>query len=107
MRDEYERERKIAALDAELARHARMDRLTVAILVAVVAVVSAVLLAPLVGTDPFSGSCLSTRSFGPLQWRSWRYTGDAPARIQGQFQGQTELATPSSARRSGWQIDAC
>ena len=49
MRDEHERERKIVALNAELARHTRRDRLAVSILVAVVAVVLALLLAHLSG----------------------------------------------------------
>ncbi|EIM26765.1 hypothetical protein MicloDRAFT_00033150 [Microvirga lotononidis] len=44
-----EREQKIAALDAELARHARKDRMTISILVVVIAVMLALLLAHLLG----------------------------------------------------------
>jgi hypothetical protein len=49
MRYDEEKERKIAALKAELARHSKNDRLTLTIVVAVTAAALAVLLAHLSG----------------------------------------------------------
>jgi hypothetical protein len=49
MRYDEEKERKIAALKAELARHSKNDRMTLTIVVAVTAAALAVLLAHLSG----------------------------------------------------------